>query len=270
MTLRPVRESIELTGRTALITGGAGHIGRSVAAAFAELGATVLVADLSESGCQEAADLVNRSASGNPASPVAIDLSDAGSIEAAAARIHRDFGRLDILVHAAALVGTSDLKGWAVDFDRQSGDSWRQALDVNLTSAFLLVQKLLPSLRASPHASVILVGSTYGVVGGVPKLYESTELNLPAAYAASKGGLIQLAKYLATALAPEIRVNAISPGGVWRGQPDVFVKRYEERTPLGRMAREEDLVGSFVYLAGDMSRYVTGTNLMVDGGWTAW
>jgi NAD(P)-dependent dehydrogenase (short-subunit alcohol dehydrogenase family) len=92
----------------------------------------------------------------------------------------------------------------------------------------------------------------------------------PAGYAASKGGLLQLTKYLATALAPAVRVNALSPGGVTRGQPRPFQQRYVERTPLRRMAVEEDLKGAFAYLAGDLSAYVTGHNLVVDGGWTAW
>jgi NAD(P)-dependent dehydrogenase (short-subunit alcohol dehydrogenase family) len=92
----------------------------------------------------------------------------------------------------------------------------------------------------------------------------------PAAYGASKGGLVQLARYFATALAPEVRVNALTPGGVWRGQPDVFHQRYRARTPLGRMAAEEDLKGAALFLGSDLSAYVTGHNLVVDGGWTAW
>ena len=92
----------------------------------------------------------------------------------------------------------------------------------------------------------------------------------PAAYAASKGGLVQLTRWLATTLAPAVRVNAISPGGVFRGQPDTFVKRYVERTPLGRMANEDDFKGTVAYLASDLSAYVTGVNQMVDGGWSAW
>jgi NAD(P)-dependent dehydrogenase (short-subunit alcohol dehydrogenase family) len=95
-------------------------------------------------------------------------------------------------------------------------------------------------------------------------------MNNAAGYAASKGGLLQLMRYLSTLLAPEVRVNAISPGGVWRGQPEAFHERYKARTPLGRMAREEDLKGAICYLASDLSLYVTGHNLVVDGGWTAW
>jgi NAD(P)-dependent dehydrogenase (short-subunit alcohol dehydrogenase family) len=107
-------------------------------------------------------------------------------------------------------------------------------------------------------------------VGPDFQLYEGTPLANPAAYGVSKAGLLQLVRYLATALAPGVRVNAISPGGVERGQPEVFQARYRERTPLGRLASEEDLKGAIAYLASDLSSYVTGHNLVVDGGWTAW
>ena len=101
-------------------------------------------------------------------------------------------------------------------------------------------------------------------------LYDGTDLGNPAAYAASKGGLLQLTRWMATVLAPSVRVNAITPGGIWRQQPDRFVRRYEASTPLGRMANEEDFKGAVAYLASDLSGYVTGHNLVVDGGWTIW
>ena len=122
----------------------------------------------------------------------------------------------------------------------------------------------------SGHGSVIFFSSIYGLVGPDMRLYEDTDMASPAGYPASKGGLLQLARYLATVLAPRIRVNTISPGGVWRNQPEAFHQRYVYRTPLGRMATEEDLKGAVAYLASDLSAYVTGQNLGVDGGWTAW
>ncbi len=112
--------------------------------------------------------------------------------------------------------------------------------------------------------------SIYGMVGPDFSLYAGTSMGNPAAYAASKGGLLQLTRYLATALAPRVRVNAITPGGIVRGQPPAFIERYVAKTPLGRMATEEDFKGAIAYLASDLSRYVTGQNLVVDGGWTAW
>ena len=164
----------------------------------------------------------------------------------------------------------SDLEGWVTSFEKQSPDTWRRALEVNLTAPFVLVQSCLDALRSSSHGSIINIGSTYGVGGAVMSLYEGTSMGNPAAYAASKGGLIQFTRWLSTVLAPQIRVNSISPGGIWREQPDSFHQRYVERTPLGRMANEEDFKGIIAYLASDASAYVTGQNIMVDGGWTAW
>ena len=128
-----------------------------------------------------------------------------------------------------------------------------------------------PALKASGHGSIINVASIYGLVGPDWRLYEETTLGNPAAYAASKGGLLQLTRWLATTLAPDIRVNAITPGGVFRDTPEPFLSRYVARTPLapdGRPNRTSK--GAIAYLASDLSAYVTGQNLVVDGGWTAW
>ena len=122
----------------------------------------------------------------------------------------------------------------------------------------------------SKYASVINIGSIYGMFGPDLSIYEDTELNNPAAYSASKGGLIQLSRWLSTVLAPKIRVNCISPGGILRNQPEIFVKRYVDKTPLKRMGSESDIAGAVVYLASDLSSWVTGQNLVVDGGWGVW
>jgi NAD(P)-dependent dehydrogenase (short-subunit alcohol dehydrogenase family) len=177
---------------------------------------------------------------------------------------------LDILIHCAAYVGTTQVAGWAAPFEQQSVAAWDAAMRVNLTSAFILVQEAGQALAESTHGSVILISSIYARVGPDLRLYEGTSMSNPAAYGASKAGLLQLTRYLATTLAPRVRVNAISPGGVWRGQPEAFHERYRQRTPLGRMAREEDLKGAVAYFASDLSAYVTGQELLVDGGWTAW
>ena len=134
----------------------------------------------------------------------------------------------------------------------------------------MLVHAGREELARSGSGAVILFGSTYGLVGPDFSLYDGTAMANPTAYGASKGGVLQLVRYLATTLAPAVRVNAISPGGVERGQPEQFQERYRARTPLRRMAREEDLKGAVAYLASDLSAYVTGHNLVVDGGWTVW
>ena len=177
---------------------------------------------------------------------------------------------LNILINNAAFVGTSELQGWGVPFEEQTVDTWRRALEVNLTAVFDLCQGLTPMLRAAEGASIINIASIYGEYGPDWSLYEGTNMSNPAAYGASKGGLIQFTRWLATTIAPRVRVNTISPGGVFRNQPEKFVPRYEARTPLGRMATEDDFRGAIAYLASDLSKYVTGQNLAVDGGWGAW
>ncbi|MEQ9125986.1 MAG: SDR family oxidoreductase, partial [Alphaproteobacteria bacterium] len=179
-------------------------------------------------------------------------------------------GGFAFLVNPAAFVGSSNLAGWAVPFERQAVETWRMALEVNLTAPFVLAQALAPSLARSKRGSIVNIGSIYGLVGPDMRLYEGTGMGNPAAYAASKGGLLLFTRWLATTLEPDVRVNAISPGGVARGQDSEFRDRYLTRTPLGRMAIEEDFKGAIAYLASDLSAYVTGQVLTVDGGWTAW
>lgn len=267
--MRSVNELMNLRGRVALVTGGAGHIGRAAVDALAELGARVMILDKEEGRCEEAAQFVRESYDAE-VDFLAVDLECMEDIVSIPGHVAECFGRLDILVHCAALVGTSDLQGWATPFEQQRPDPWKRALQVNLTAPFFLTQACTPLLRASSCASIIHVASIYGVVGPDMRLYEGGLGGNPAAYGVSKGGLIQLTRWLATALAPGIRVNSISPGGVWRGQDPQFIERYEARTPMGRMATEEDFKGAVAYFASDLSAYVTGQDLLVDGGWTAW
>jgi NAD(P)-dependent dehydrogenase (short-subunit alcohol dehydrogenase family) len=185
-------------------------------------------------------------------------------------RVRDAFGGIDIIVNCAAFVGTSGLEGWAVPFEQQSDATWRRALEVNLTAPFVLVQAAAEDLARSGHGSVINIASIYGLAGPDWRLYEGTALGNPAAYAASKGGLIQMTRWLATTMAPKVRVNAVAPGGVFRATPEPFLSRYVARTPLARMATEDDMKGAVAYLASDLSAYVTGQCLTVDGGWTAW
>ena len=265
-----VKELIDLQGRVALVTGGAGHIGAAMCEAFAELGAGIVVLDFTERACVQLAGRLKEEY-GVQALPLAIDLTDEAALLSVPNRVVETFGRMDILVNCAALVGTSELKGWATSFDQQRSDTWRKALEVNLTAPFVLIQQCLEPLAESGKGSIINISSIYGLVGPDVSLYEGTDMaGVPAAYAASKGGLVQFTRWLSTVAAPKVRVNAITSGGVWRGQPEEFHRRYIERTPLKRMASEEDLKGAAIYLASDLSAYVTGHNLVVDGGWTAW
>ena len=267
---RPVAQLMDLTGRRALVTGGAGHIGRVISEALVEQGATVAILDQDAAACQHhVAQLAARSKR-SEAFALPCDLRSEPATRQAIHDAEDRMGGLEILVHCAAYLGTTDTPGWAVPLDRQTVEAWDAAMRVNLTSAMILVQEAAQALAASGHGSVIFLSSIYGMVAPDLRLYAQTDMANPAGYAASKGGLLQLMRYFATVLAPQIRVNAISPGGIWRNQPEAFRARYVSRTPLGRMATEEDLKGAVSYLASDLSAYVTGHNLVVDGGWTAW
>lgn len=257
-----------LSGRVAIVTGGSGHLGKAITSTLAGLGVNVAVADR-VGAVPVGAEKFSGDVQGH-ITPFAIDLADEAATRALPSAVVDVFGRLDILVNCAAFVGTSELEGWAVPFEQQSTAAWRAALEVNLTSVFTLVQASLPALRSSGHGSIVNIGSIYGLVGPDMSLYEGTEMGNPAAYAASKGGLGQMTRWWSTVLAPDVRVNCVCPGGIFRGQPKSFVDRYVSRTPLGRMGTEDDIGGAVVYFASDMSRYVTGQTLAVDGGWTAW
>lgn len=267
--MKSVRELMDLRGRVALITGATGHIGSAIGDALAELGAAIAVLDLTPETCASRASEIHKRHS-VATLPVPVDLEDDAALRAVPKAVVAELGGLHIVVHCAALVGTSELPGWTTAFAEQDVGTWRRALDVNLTAVFVLTQACAPALAASGGGSVITVGSLYALLGPDMRLYDGTTMGNPAAYAASKGGILQLTRWLSTVLAPSVRVNCISPGGVFRNQPQVFVDRFIDRTPLKRMATEEDLKGAAVYLASDLSQYVTGQNLVVDGGWTAW
>jgi len=267
--MRRVAELMDLRGRVAVITGGAGHLGRAFGEALCELGARVVVVDRDRAATEaRAAELASHG--GGEALGVAVDLAGPEAAGAVVAAARARFGGVDILVNNAAYTGDSRVPGYAVPVAQQTLAAWQEAMRVNLDAAFALTQALADDLAASGRGAVVNVASIYGLVGPDFRLYEGTAMGNPAAYAASKGGLLQLTRYYATALAPRVRVNAISPGGVARGQGEAFTGRYVSRTPLGRMAIEEDLKGAIAFLVGDAAAYVTGHNLIVDGGFTAW
>lgn len=267
MTMKHIRELMDLTGRVAIVTGGSGHIGFAIAQALYEAGATLALVDKSVQDLEHRAEALGGKAN---VGIYPVDLSVEEDTRALPPRVAERFGRIDVLVNCAAFVGTSDLEGWVVPFEKQKTAAWRAAFEVNVTAVFELVQAALPWLSISSKGSIINISSLYGEYGPDWRLYEGTAMGNPAAYGASKGALNQLTRWLASTLAPHVRCNAISPGGVARNQPIEFVKRYVEKTPLKRMACEEDFKGAALFLASDMACYVTGQILAVDGGWGIW
>lgn len=267
--MRSLKEMMSLQGRTALITGGAGHIAYAAAESLAEMGANLILLDREKDSLNKVASKISDEYSVRVIG-IEFNLEDIDNFSDVVAEIECKTGSLDILIHMAAFVGTSGLDGWVVPFSEQTIDTWKRALDVNLSAVFELTKLCTPLLKKSNAASVITVGSLYGVLGPDMSLYEGTEMGNPAAYAASKGGVVQLTRWLSTVLAPNVRINAITPGGVWRNQDKKFIERFCSRTPLGRMSTEEDLKGVIMYLASDLSSYVTGQNILIDGGWSVW
>ncbi len=264
-----IKTLMNLNGRRALITGATGGLGKVMAETLAELGADLVLVDRPGSNFQDQIEALTQQW-GIKIQHQHCDLEQQEQRAELMDWLKSSGQGLNILINNAAFVGTSDLQGWAVPFEEQTVETWRRALEVNLTAIFDLCQGLTPLLKAAEGASIINIASIYGTYGPDWRLYEGTNMSNPAAYGASKGGLIQFTRWLATTIAPNTRVNAISPGGVFRNQPEAFVQRYEAKTPLGRMATEDDFRGVVAYLATDMSNYVTGQALQVDGGWGVW
>jgi len=251
-----INKITNLKGKTALVTGAAGYLGKKIVAALDELGANLIVTDISK----ESLKLYNK----KKYKIISCDLSN----ESERNKFIKKITKLDILINNAAYVGTSNLKGWNTEFKNQNVDTWREAIEVNLTTPFHLIKDFSDLLKKGNNSSVINISSIYGHVAPDYSIYKGTKMNNPAAYAISKAGINQLTKWSASTLSPKVRVNTISIGGIFRNQDKKFIKKYVSRTLLGRMANETDIIGGVIYFSTDLSNYVTGQNLFIDGGFT--
>jgi len=262
-----ITAKLNLKGRRALVTGATGHLGMVICDTLCELGADLILVDRPGSDFET---LESKLRGNWQIDCLSLPCDLEVELDRTSLINEVQFAALDILINNAAFVGTSGLEGWATPFPDQSLVTWRRALEVNLTAAFHLCQGFASVLARSQSGTIINVGSIYGEYGPDWRLYEGTTIGNPAAYSVSKGGLLQLTRWLATTVAPDIRVNAIAPGGIARNQPPSFVEQYLARTPLRRMATEDDFRGAVAYLASGLSDYVTGQVLYVDGGWGVW
>jgi len=264
-----------LDGRVAVVTGALGLLGARHCAALARAGAHVVIADLDG----EAAALAGRALAetwGRRAIGVALDVGDPASVRRLRAVVLEAFGGVDVLVNNAAVnEKVEDAAAGPIGFEDYPLEQWERAFRVNVTGAFLCCQALGAEMAQRGRGSIVNVASTYALVGPDQALYRGPDgrqtFIKSAAYPASKAALLGLTRHLASYWGRAgVRVNALCPGGVENGQEPGFVRRYGERTPLGRMAQPSDYEGAVVFLAGDASRYMTGAALVVDGGWTAW
>lgn len=257
-------------GFTFLVTGASGYLGRQITNQINQLSGSVLMIDRELALLEEVnANLITMYP--NVSNTIfQCDLEFDQECEALVNFVNSKYGKLDCLINCAAYVGSSSLTGWSVEFEKQDINIWRKAINVNLTAVFYLCQKLAPLLNKSEFGNIINVASIYGMLGPDWDLYLGTRMSNPAAYAASKGGIIQLTKWLATTLAPNVRVNCVSPGGLFRNQDNSFVQKYIKKTPLRRMGTEKEVASVVAFLASDMASYITGQNIIVDGGFSVW
>ncbi len=250
--------------KIAVVTGACGYIGREIVKNLIANDYFVYCVDLENAFLNK--DFLKLKIQNNSKN-IAVDLSKNKSLEIIKSVIGAD-EKIDLLVNNAAYYG--DINGFDTNFKGETVEAWEQVIKVNLIAPFFLVQTLHSNLMQSKIASIINIGTMYTQIGPNPDLYESTNMNNPGSYTASKSGLLGITRWLSTILSPSIRVNMISPGGVYRGQEDIFVKRYIERVPLNKFCREEDVSNLVLFLASKESSYITGQNFLLDGGFTSW
>ncbi|RPJ25269.1 MAG: SDR family oxidoreductase [Chloroflexi bacterium] len=273
-----IQEKFDLRGRVAVVTGGVGLLGAEFCRTLAEAGAAVAVLDLNGSASQAVADSLTKG--GYKALALAADITQPDAVHAAVEKVLATFGRLDVLVNSAALDPKFDPdamnKGITPGaFEDYPLDLWNSALNVNLTGMFLMTQACVkPMIEQGKKGSVINICSTYGLNGPDQRIYVKDGQRVafkPVYYTVTKAGVMGFTKYLAAYYAgTEIRVNALTPGGVFNNHEDYFVTNYSAKTILGRMAKKDEMNGALLFLASDASSYMTGNNVVVDGGWTAW
>lgn len=266
----------DLEKKVAIITGGTGTLGSQYARTLASAGAHTVIADLDESKCTALAKEINDQY-GAEAMGVQMDVSNQNSVNSAINKIIKHFNSIDILINNAGVSGKFNPTNIAPTFENYPLEEWQKATDVNITGMLLCAQAVGMIMKQQQHGVIINVSSTYGLVSPDQRIYtkdnEPDKVFIkPISYCVTKSAVLNFTRYLATYYAPYgIRVNTLTPGGVDDGSlDDEFKRKYSDKTPLGRMANPTDYNGAILYLCSDASQYMTGANLIVDGGWTAW
>lgn len=269
------KQNFNINNRTVIVTGATGILGRQYCHGFAQFGANVVVADLVQEQCSRLADEL-RSKYKADALGAECDVASPEAVSRMVALVVQEFGHIDILINNAASK-SENLDEFFAPFEDYSLDEWRRVMSVNIDGMFLAAQAVgSQMIKQGTGGSIIQISSIYGIMAPDPRIYEGSyyldhQINTPAVYSASKAAVLGLTRYLATYWADRgIRVNTLTPGGVQSGQNETFISKYSHRIPMGRMAYQNEMVGAALFLASDASSYVTGQNIVVDGGLSAW
>lgn len=260
----------QLNGKVAIVTGAAGLLGEQHAIAISSVGANVVLSDVNMEICEQRASQISEQ-SGVQAVALSCDVTQKAAWQKLLDWVLAKFGRVDVLVNNAAFTNQSRSANYEAVFPDFPLEDWRQILEVNLTGIFLGCQVVGKQMLQQKSGSIINMASLYGIVSPNHRMYPGTGIHQPVAYSVSKAGVIALTRYLAALWAEKgVRVNCITPGGVYNEHSDQFAERYASLSPMGRMAQKEEMRGALIYLASSASSYCTGHNLVVDGGWTIW
>jgi len=269
-----------MKGKVVIITGGTGLLGLEYAKILGSAGANIVLVDLDEIKCKKKAEELEKKF-GNKMLGVKTDISNKKQVKSMVKKVEKEFGKIDVLINNAAFNAPADNKGSNfVSFEDYPLELWKKSIDVNLTGMFICSQEVIRlMIKEKVKGSIINISSIYGLVAPDQRIYSaithpddsSKKFVKPVDYSTTKSGVINFTRYLAAMYGRHsIRVNTLTPGGVWDNQDKNFVKEYSKKTVFGRMAEKTDYNGAILFLASDASKYMTGANLIVDGGWTCW
>lgn len=253
----------DVKGKVVVITGACGLIGKSMVKAFHERGAKLVLVDVEALRPEKLAATLGKDACG-----FVCDVSEANQVKELVRETLKKFKKIDVLINNHQFKPKGFLEARAETFPEEL---WDDIINVNLKGTFLLCRDVGKVMLEQGKGSIINFASTYGVVSSNPALYSNNSMGNPLAYTVSKGGVVMLSKYLGAYWASRgVRVNCITPHGVWNNHEETFNQKFSSMSPMNRMMKSDEIVGGILFLASDASSYVTGSNLLIEGGWTAW
>jgi len=263
-----VKKMNNLSEKVVFLTGAAGLLGTQYATALSSVGANVVLADINYNKCKKIEKELKEKNNVSPFS-IKMDISNKKSIDNAIAKVMKKFSKIDVLVNNAVFPETQ--KERSIQFEKFPLELWNKIFAVNVTGVFLCNQKIGSIMVKQQKGSIINISSMYGIVAADQRIYGNSGLNSTAAYAVTKSSLFNFTRYLASYWRNTgVRINTLTLGGVENNQDPKFIQKYSEKTMIGRMAKKNEFTGALIFLASDASSYMTGSNMVVDGGWTAW